>query len=277
MFEASTLLLTTGEFAKLCNVSKHTLFHYDDIGLLSPSNKGLNGYRYYSFGQIEEFYVISVLKETGLSLTEIKEYIIKKSASDLLDLLEQQKSIIQRKLDNLSGIKKAIDDKIKSIKRTYPLNDSNIFIKKLGSESITITKSMKTTDETVLAKEIIKLYRYCNSNSVYTSCNVGSIKEINQISKPLQEQHYKLFIRIFNKRKTVSFSEKKSGKYLIAYHRGDYTRITETYLNMIKYAENNNLKLIDPIFEIAVIDQLLTNDSDKILYEVSIRINEKHS
>ena len=28
--------LTTGEFAKICNVKKHTLFHYDDIGLLKP-------------------------------------------------------------------------------------------------------------------------------------------------------------------------------------------------------------------------------------------------
>lgn len=28
--------LSTGEFAKLCNIKKHTLFHYDDIGLLKP-------------------------------------------------------------------------------------------------------------------------------------------------------------------------------------------------------------------------------------------------
>lgn len=25
--------MTTGEFAKLMKISKHTLFHYDDIGL----------------------------------------------------------------------------------------------------------------------------------------------------------------------------------------------------------------------------------------------------
>ena len=31
--------LTTGEFAKLAGVSKHTLFHYDKIGLLSPEIK----------------------------------------------------------------------------------------------------------------------------------------------------------------------------------------------------------------------------------------------
>ncbi len=30
---------TTGEFAKLCHVKKQTLFHYDEIGLLSPEIK----------------------------------------------------------------------------------------------------------------------------------------------------------------------------------------------------------------------------------------------
>ena len=36
--------LTTGEFAKICNVKKHTLFHYDDIGLLKPDYYDKNGY-----------------------------------------------------------------------------------------------------------------------------------------------------------------------------------------------------------------------------------------
>lgn len=29
--------LTTGEFARLCGVSKHTLFHYDELGVFSPA------------------------------------------------------------------------------------------------------------------------------------------------------------------------------------------------------------------------------------------------
>ena len=38
--------MTTGEFAKLMKISKHTLFHYDDIGLFCPEILGENGYRY---------------------------------------------------------------------------------------------------------------------------------------------------------------------------------------------------------------------------------------
>ena len=47
--------LTTGEFAKICGVTKHTLFHYDDIGILKPEIVKANGYRYYAIKQFFTF------------------------------------------------------------------------------------------------------------------------------------------------------------------------------------------------------------------------------
>ena len=50
--------LTAGEFAKICDIPKHVLFHYDDIGLFQPEYKAENGYRYYSYRQYDTFLVI---------------------------------------------------------------------------------------------------------------------------------------------------------------------------------------------------------------------------
>ena len=36
MFFKKTVAKKSGEFVALMGVSKHTLFHYDDIGLFSP-------------------------------------------------------------------------------------------------------------------------------------------------------------------------------------------------------------------------------------------------
>ena len=33
-------ILTAGEFAKIVGVTKHTLFHYDEIGLFRPVKMG---------------------------------------------------------------------------------------------------------------------------------------------------------------------------------------------------------------------------------------------
>ena len=89
---------TTGEFAKLVGVTKHTLFHYDKIGIFSPEIKEDNDYRYYSVFQIEVFYVISALKELDMPLKDIKAYLDKRSPKELISLLEEENKIIDEKL-----------------------------------------------------------------------------------------------------------------------------------------------------------------------------------
>lgn len=54
-------LFTSGEFAKFCNTTKDTLFHYDDINLLKPAKIAPNGYRYYSANQAFLFDMISLV------------------------------------------------------------------------------------------------------------------------------------------------------------------------------------------------------------------------
>ena len=71
--DQTEMRFTTGAFAALCGVTKHTLFHYDEIGIFSPAIRGENGYRYYAPVQVEVFQVISVLKEMGMPLADIKD------------------------------------------------------------------------------------------------------------------------------------------------------------------------------------------------------------
>ncbi len=68
MEKQSELYFTTGEFARILGVGKHTLFHYDEIGLFSPAIKEENGYRYYFVWQMDTFEVIRALQKLGMSL-----------------------------------------------------------------------------------------------------------------------------------------------------------------------------------------------------------------
>ena len=81
MEKQSELYFTTGEFARILGVGKHTLFHYDEIGLFSPAIKEENGYRYYFVWQMDTFEVIRALQKLGMSLGEIKEMCIRDSSS----------------------------------------------------------------------------------------------------------------------------------------------------------------------------------------------------
>ncbi len=102
---------TTGEFAKLCRVKKQTLFHYDEIGLLSPEIKKANGYRYYSYHQFELFQVIGLFKEAGLPLKQIKPLLTDKTPEGIITLLKEKSSEIEskiKKLEHLQGMSMTI-------------------------------------------------------------------------------------------------------------------------------------------------------------------------
>ena len=64
--------LTSGSFAALCGATKETLRHYKDISLLSPAHQGDNGYFYYDVEQFYDFYAISIFRQTGTPLEEVR-------------------------------------------------------------------------------------------------------------------------------------------------------------------------------------------------------------
>ena len=55
--------LSTGKLAKMMGITKHTLFHYDEINLFKPEYIDEKGYRFYSIYQIETLDMILILKD----------------------------------------------------------------------------------------------------------------------------------------------------------------------------------------------------------------------
>lgn len=106
MSEKFKKYFNTGEFAKLCNVKKQTLFHYDAIGIFSPEIKDKNGYRYYSHHQFEIFNVIMILKGINMPLKDIKSYLDNRTPDSLINLFKNKMLEIDNEIENLNRIKK---------------------------------------------------------------------------------------------------------------------------------------------------------------------------
>jgi DNA-binding transcriptional MerR regulator len=60
-----------GAVADSSGVTVRTLHHWDEIGLLKPSRRGLNGHREYTEADLGRLYVVIVLREFGLPLDSI--------------------------------------------------------------------------------------------------------------------------------------------------------------------------------------------------------------
>ena len=107
--------MTTGEFAKIMGVTKHTLFHYDKIRLFCPEIVTEQDYRYYSMDQMEAFNTILLLKDLGMSLEEIKEFLVDRSTEKFLDVFAERENQIDAQIKKLQATKKWIAQRKKKL------------------------------------------------------------------------------------------------------------------------------------------------------------------
>ncbi|MBR2833587.1 MAG: MerR family transcriptional regulator [Bacilli bacterium] len=108
-----------GQFAEIVQTSIRTLRFYDKIDLFKPEEIDLfTNYRYYSKKQVEDFYLITKLKEVGFSLEEIKENWGNFNDKLLLQKKEellQNKNSIDKQIKKLDRMRSVIN-KTKSVK-----------------------------------------------------------------------------------------------------------------------------------------------------------------
>lgn len=88
-------MYTIGEFARMAQVSRRQLRHWDEIGLLQPTKVDpKTGYRYYSASQLTALNRVVALKELGLSLDQIQRFV-----NDDVSLDEMQGMLLLRKAE----------------------------------------------------------------------------------------------------------------------------------------------------------------------------------
>ena len=107
---------STGEFAKLCNVNKKTLFYYDEIGLFKPEIVKENGYRYYSVYQLEVFDIIYTLRDLGVPLKQIKSFIDERNPKSVVEFFKYKTEEIENEIKQLRRKQEIMSNKIKIIK-----------------------------------------------------------------------------------------------------------------------------------------------------------------
>lgn len=65
------MAFTVGELARLTGVTVRALHHYDEIGLVRPSQRTAAGYRLYGDADVLRLHQVLLLREVGLPLEEI--------------------------------------------------------------------------------------------------------------------------------------------------------------------------------------------------------------
>ncbi|AVV41460.1 MerR family transcriptional regulator [Streptomyces sp. ID05-04B] len=88
-------MLSIGDFSEMCDLPPQTLRYYHSEGLLVPADVDeRTGYRSYTFAQVEQAMLITVLRGTGMSVKLVGRALDEPEAA--LDLLRQHTREVRR-------------------------------------------------------------------------------------------------------------------------------------------------------------------------------------
>ena len=101
------MFYTVGEMAKKLHMAPSTLRYYDKEGLLPFVERSERGNRMFKDSDMEWLAVIECLKQTGMSIREIKCFIDwcvegDSSINKRLNLIRQQREAVEEKMQQLS-------------------------------------------------------------------------------------------------------------------------------------------------------------------------------
>jgi DNA-binding transcriptional MerR regulator/effector-binding domain-containing protein len=265
--------LTAGKFAALCRVKKDTIFYYDQIGLLCPDYIGENGYRYYSPQQAMIFEIISILKNAGMSLHEIKTYSAQQNTEEFLHLLDEKHKHLQEMQQQISDMQDFVGTTMNMIRKVMHIQPGCVFEEQCADEYLIITSPPDTDDmndesywssvqtmaafskekkmgnvfpigEVVLAKDFV----------------AGNFSPTYYCSKPVE------------KSSSPHILHKSGGKYAVTYHKGTYKSLHIAYQRLLNYIVDGGLEIRGDVYEQDQIYLFSKEDPYTYLLKVSVEI-----
>ena len=105
-------LYSSGNFAKLCGITKETLRFYNKNNLLLPCKITENGYKYYCNDQFGYFYFIKMLQKSGTTIKEIQELLVNENItqSEILKHCLNRHKLLTSRIAHYYKMTKAILD-----------------------------------------------------------------------------------------------------------------------------------------------------------------------
>src|SRR3954471_14363567 len=116
--------LTVGQVSERFGVTVRTLHHYDDVGLLPPSERSPAGYRRYTPDDLARLQHIVVYRRLGFALEQIATLLDDPDA-DVTAHLRRQRDAVQSRLTELRDLVAALDHALEAQMSGDPLTDAD--------------------------------------------------------------------------------------------------------------------------------------------------------
>lgn len=116
--ESGGVYYSSGEFARMAQITVRTVRYYDKQNILKPSLVTPTGARFYTEEDFARLQQIMLLKYLGFSLDDIRELTVNDSDYSYLEhSLEQQQNLVRDRIEQLQLVEQAIGETVTEIRQ----------------------------------------------------------------------------------------------------------------------------------------------------------------
>lgn len=116
--------LTVGQVAERFGITRRTLHHYDEIGLVVPTERSAAGYRLYTDEDLTRLQHVVVYRRLGFALEEVGLLLAEPDTVE--QHLRRQRAAVMSRLDELRGLVTAIDAALEQTMNHRPVTDAEL-------------------------------------------------------------------------------------------------------------------------------------------------------
>ena len=268
-------LYKIGDISKLYNISNDILRYYEKIGLLIPDVRGENGYRYYSESQLWKLNNIRSLRNLGVSLNEIIDFLNTRSIKKTKEMIKFQLKKIDENLRELLKLKEELELKKENIRYFEHFSDYEIPRIKYYPKRYILLKNGKFKDENEINLELKKLKRKSEEDNdfIFTESEIGTVIKLEEWEKG----NYSDYIGTFIITSEIKENFLDEGEYLTYFFSGDYINLSKHYKKLKEFIRENNYRVCGNIIELYHIEMHITENKEEYVTEIQIPLekNEK--
>ena len=266
------------EFAQVTGITRRNLLFYDKIGLLSPRLIDPNNrYRYYTYQQIDIASIITVLREIGMPLKEIKAYLSKRNPRELIKMMNEQKKIVQEKISMLIQMNDMLDTRINMTKKGIEVDKDTdaIILRECEATPILLGKKILTDSPIYILNGwyyLVDFYKFCEENKVIRGLPTSMI--VSQVDL-LQENTTHFSHCYYCPRDGSNYptnAQKPKGLYVFGWEHTEYGKSRNLYKRLFSYIKEAGLKICGNAYEEILFDEISQIDPTQYLLQISIHV-----
>lgn len=267
------------DIARMQNVTTETLRHYDRIGILEPAYINEHGKRFYTPQQYEALGTIRDLAQSGIELTEIKDYLDNRTLETSRELLHLQQARLHIEIEKLHNMLQMVSDqshvldaitqqdyvpevKIREFPQRYYLISSTCV-----HDTHSLVAGCHELEEWFRATELgrrIPVYATNVFAAMWQLDNLDECKVLFISKNP--------FTALRNE-SNLALGTLPAGKYLCVRHAGSLWRVKDGVKPLLEYLEENGLKAATEwVVDCVVVDWTVTSREEERLYDLQLPI-----